>query len=493
MADKPRFRVPATSQPVKAVEGEPRDGPWMVHWPDGMLPNAWGKHWNYWQMGYDPIDGFGAVAVVEACVQAYASTISQCPGDHWRATYDKDGKPDGGRERVTNSALSRILRNPNHYQTRSDFILMLVRNLYLDGNSYHLAERNSRFEVSSLHPFDPRRSRAVVGQDQAIFYELAGNNVLEGPSTGFGNYNNSSLKFVVPQRDVMHVKLATEGDNWLKGIPPLKHARDAIMAQRMIARQLIHLFANGGRPSGVIHTDLNLTATQITELRSRLNESWKSVDDLTGGPPILTNGLKFQNVGLSSKEQDLASALKLTQDEIFMVYGVPPAILGMTDRSSFSSTEALMQFWLSGGLGFAINHIEVAFDQFFGLRGWPDEYVELDTRALLRPQEKDRIEALVRGVQGGLFAPNEARAAEDLPGVEYGDEPRVQQQVVPLSAWAQAPIQPAAAPAPDAPPPAGDEPTPSVEEAKSIANDNERDFEALIANFEGVSDVRSSE
>jgi HK97 family phage portal protein len=470
MVEKPRFRVPATSQPVKAVEGEPRDGPWHVHWPDGLLPNAWGKNWNYWQMGYDPIGGFGSVAVVEACVQAYASTIAQCPGDHWRATYDSDGKPDGGRERVTNSALSRVLRNPNHYQTRSDFIMMMVRNLYLDGNAYHLAERNARFEPSALHPFDPKQSQAVVGNDQAIFYELAGNNVLEGPG---GYRKNSQLKFLVPQRDVMHVKLATEGDNWLKGIPPVKHAWDAVVAQRLIARQLINLFANGGRPSGVIHTDLNLTASQIGELRARLNESWKGVDDLSGGPPILTNGLKFQNIGQSSKESDIASALRLTQDEIFMVYGVPPAILGMTDRSSFSSTEALMQFWLSGGLGFAINHIEVAFDQFFGLRGWPDEYVELDTRALLRAAYKDRIEALVRGVQGGVFSPDEARTSEDLPKTPYGDEPRVQQQVVPLSAWAQTLNQPATAPAADPAPPAPpagetDEPRePDLDTAKS--------------------------
>ncbi len=78
-----------------------------------------------------------------------------------------------------------------------------------------------------------------------------------------------------------------------------------------------------------------------------------------------------------------------------------------------------MQFWLSRGLGFAINHIEVAFDHFFGLRGWPDEWVEFDTAALLRVAYKDRIEALARGVQGGIYAPDEARNAEDLPKTPY--------------------------------------------------------------------------
>jgi hypothetical protein len=127
-----------------------------------------------------------------------------------------------------------------------------------------------------------------------------------------------------------------------------------------------------------------------------------------------------------------------------------------------------MQFWLSRGLGFAVNHIEVAFDQFFGLRGWPDEWTELDTQVLLRVAYKDRIEALSRGTISGIFSPNEARRTEDLPDMPFGDEPRVQQQVVPLSAWGE---KPPATPAPDPAPPAPAEPAdgadqPAVDEAR---------------------------
>jgi phage portal protein BeeE len=104
------------------------------------------------------------------------------------------------------------------------------------------------------------------------------------------------------------------------------------------------------------------------------------------------------------------------------------------------STETLMRFWLASGLGFALNHIEQAFDKLFGLSGVPDDYTEFDTSALLRSDQKDRIDALVRGVQGGVFSPNEARNQEGLDSVEYGDEPRVQQQVVPLSAVANIPV-----------------------------------------------------
>jgi hypothetical protein len=85
--------------------------------------------------------------------------------------------------------------------------------------------------------------------------------------------------------------------------------------------------------------------------------------------------------------------------------------------------------------------------------GQPDEYVEFSTDPLLRSQFKDRIDTLAKGVQGGIYSPNEARNSEGMDSVTDGDEPRVQQQVVPLSQIGKTP--PAPAPhAPLTPPPA---------------------------------------
>lgn len=465
--NKHRRAVPATI--IQKGEGEYRPGPWPVINPDGILPNEWGQWMNYWQMGYDPLP-VGHSAVVEACVSAYAQTIAMCPGDHWR------GLANGGRERVKNSALSRLLRWPNDYQSRSDFILGLVRNLYLDGNHYSWAQRNQRFEVANLHPFDPRQSRPHIAAGGEIIYQLGGNPIVE--SEIFGQPGPFAEHGLTPARDVLHIKLEVKPDNPLIGIPPLKHAAVAVGVQRAIGSQLLGFFTNMSRPSGVLRTELNLSKVQVDEMRNRWNEQAKGLN--AGGVPILTNGLQFQAIGASAKDAELAAALKLSQDEVFMVYGVPPAILGLADRSTFSSTEALMNFWLARGLGFAINHIEVAFDQFFGLAGWPDEYVELDTRALLRQEYRQRIEALARGVQGGIYSPDEARNSEDLPKVKdgFGEEPRVQQQVVPLSAWAKAPPK---TQAPPPAPPAGGQPAPTQPSAESVAAVKERLLAAIAA------------
>ena len=114
---KPRVRIPAGRSLVTKAEGQVSAGPWYLPVTGGWLPADVGNSWNWWQNGYD-VEGMQPSAIVEACISAYSQTVAMCHGDHWRL------KSDGGRERVTNSALARILKGgPNTYQTMSDFML----------------------------------------------------------------------------------------------------------------------------------------------------------------------------------------------------------------------------------------------------------------------------------------------------------------------------------------------------------------------------------
>src|SRR5262245_34456288 len=92
-----------------AAEGQYRPGPYALPVTGGMLSAEAGQYWNWWQLGYNPTGQSMQSAMVEACISAYAQTVAICPGDHWRQ------RDDGGRDRVTESALSRILRHPNSY------------------------------------------------------------------------------------------------------------------------------------------------------------------------------------------------------------------------------------------------------------------------------------------------------------------------------------------------------------------------------------------
>jgi HK97 family phage portal protein len=356
---------------------------------------------------------------------------------------------------VKNSSLSRVLKQPNAYSTMSDFMLNLTRQLYLDGNAYALALRNDRFEITELHLMDSRLSFPRVATTGDVFYRLYGNAVIQ--------YEFDCLPINVPQRDVLHVRLHADRNRRypfpLWGQTPLLAALNEVGLSETILQQQNNFYANQARPSAVLSTDLVLDKDQVQFLRDRWDEQSKGLNQ--GKTPILTAGLKVVPWGAPAKDAQIAEILKIAEQHIAVAFRVPLQILGL-GGTSFHSTEALMQFWIATGLGFALNHIEEAFGLLFALKGQPDEYVEFNTSALLRSAQKDRIEALARGVQGGIYAPNEAREQEGLEHVKYGDEPRVQQQVVPLSAAGaitaapQGPHPPPAPapPAPPAPPPA---------------------------------------
>ena len=142
----------------------------------------------------------------------------------------------------------------------------------------------------------------------------------------------------------------------------------------------------------------------------------------------------------------------MTDQNIALAFRMPLQILGI-GGTPFASTEALMSAWKSTGLGFALNHIEEAIGKLFGLRGYPEEYLELDTNALLRSSFKELIDALSNGTHR-VLAINEARSILGYGPVEGGDDVRVQQQDVPLSYGAN--LQPpGAAPALPKPDPTG--------------------------------------
>jgi HK97 family phage portal protein len=402
-----------------------------------LPPNA---PWNFWQMGMDPRPASGG-AIVTACIKAYAETTATCPGTHWR------GLDNGGRIRVGNSALSRILKRPNSYQTFPDFMLNFVWSLYATGNTYVLALQNNRFEVSELHLMNAQSCEPKVADSGELFYTLAGNPIIERRVT-------EDLLQTVPARFVLHVKLNSSPHNPLVGVPPLTAAALDVAASDMLVQQALSYAQNEGRPSGVITTDEKLSEAQVKEARARWNELTSGAN--AGGTPILTRGMKWEPSTSSSRDAQIAERLQYSDQRIATVFRIPLSLLSLTTgQIPSSSVEQLLRFWVSTSLGFLLNHVEEGFGGLFNLAGWPDEYVEFDTRALERSNQRDRIEALARGVQGGIYSPNEARAMEDLPAAEAGDEPRVQTQVVPLSFGAEPP--PAPAP-PAVQPPPGDIP-----------------------------------
>jgi HK97 family phage portal protein len=393
----------------KAAEGKYRPGPWLTN--DGVIAASWGRYLNFWQSGYNPQPYGERSAMVEACQSAYSQTVAMLPGDHWR------GLANGGRERVTNSALSRMLRRPNDYQSISDFLLNLTRALYQSGNAYAYAVRNNRAEIAELHLM--RDGQVALAEDGSIHYSLSGNEIVDG---------RFDLSSPVPARDVLHVRLHTPRHP-LKGESPILSAALDLGMYNVALQQQIIFFQNQARSSFILGTEEKFAVEQTDALRNKVSERLSGMNE--GLPLILTGGMKPFPLSTSAVDAQLAELLKMSAANIALAHRIPLQVLGLGE-TTYSSTEILNQAWLSTGLGFTLNHIELGFDALFKLSGGRDEYTEFDTSVLLRSAFKERIEALTTGTHR-VFTINEARSSEELPPVEGGDEIRVQQQDVPLS------------------------------------------------------------
>lgn len=430
---------------------------------DGVLAAGPGRFMNWWQMGYSLNPHGESNAMIEACVSAYAQTVAMCPADHWRKL------PNGGRERVSNSALSRVVKKPNDYQSSSDFFLNLTRTLYDKGEVFGVGIRNDRGEIREIHLM--REGHPRLAEDGSIFYSLAGNEIIE---------RRYDLSLPIPARDVLHVRLHTPRHP-LKGESPIMATvLDRAMSGAALNQQVAY-YLNEARPSFMLETDQKLTAEQTSELRAMWNEQTKGEN--AGGTPILSWGLKAKAASSNARDGQLAELLKMGDQNVALAFRMPLQVLGL-GGNTFASTELLMQSWIASGLGFALNHIEESFGLLFGLKGMPEEYLELDTKALLRSAYKDRIEGLARGTISGIYSPDEARAEEDLPAVAggHGVMPRVQQQVVPLSYGTD--LQPPSATPATPPAPAPDDEEDAAansdeEEARSY-DEHTRDIDARV-------------
>jgi phage portal protein BeeE len=149
-------------------------------------------------------------------------------------------------------------------------------------------------------------------------------------------------------------------------------------------------------------------------------------------------------------------------EDIARAFRVPMPLVNDNRHSTYNNVEQLLSVWLSGGLGFMIDHVENSLDQFFKLP--ITEVLEFDTDRLLRTDFAGRVDGYAKAIQHALMSPNEARAKfSGLPPVKNGDKPIVQQQMVPLG-WTEEQAQ-----TPPEPPPAANEPELTDEEKHGLA------------------------
>lgn len=337
------------------------------------------------------------VATVYACVRIISGAVANLPL-HVKRRVDAETRED-----MSDSSLWGVLRRrPNRWQTPSQFRRMMQAQILLRGNAYAQIVW-SRGNVIGLNPLDP--DRMEVEQTDAL--ELV-----------YTYTRRSGGKVRIPPRDVMHlVGLTLDG---VHGVSAITYARETIGLSMAQERHGATTFKNSARPSSVLTHPGKIGKEARENLRASLDE-YRAGGESEGKVLILEEGMASTPISMTAEDAQWIESRKFSRTDIAMFFGVPPHMIGDTEKSTS---------WGSGieqqSIGFVTYTLEdhlTTWEETINrdLVTAEDVYARFNRKALVRGDIKSRWEAYVKGMQWGVYSPNEVRALEDENPREGGD------------------------------------------------------------------------
>lgn len=403
----------------KGVEGNavtPIRDPFRMSSRFGWITESFGGSW---QRGLvlDTSENLLAFSAVFACVALISSDIAKL-----RIMVMRRDVKAGIWVEAENSPFGKLLRKPNRYQTRLQFIQQWITSKLLWGNTYVLKERDGRGMVSAMYVLDPSKVTPLVAPDGEVLYQLAADN-LAGVTKD---------RVAVPASEIIHDRGVCPFHP-LVGVSPLYAAgRSATQGNRIQANSQT-FFENMSRPAG----QLTAPARISDETAKRLKEAFESNFNGTnmGRLFVAGDGLKFEPFTMPADDAQLIEQLKWTGEDVARAFQVPAYKIGLGSMPALGNIGALNQEYYQQVLQYHIEAAEDLLDD--GLDLPTDISAEFDLEQLVRMDAKTRAETREIEIRSAVLKPNEARASENRPPVDGGDTVYMQQQNYSLAALAK--------------------------------------------------------
>lgn len=329
------------------------------------------------------------VAAVYACVRLISGAVANLPIEI------KERIDDDTRVNRTDLSLWNVMRRkPNSWQTPSQFKRMMQAHVLLRGNAYAQIVQ-SRGRVIALLPLDPDRMKVTQSDDSTLSYT-------------YRRRDGGSVK--LKQSEVFHlVGLTLDG---VTGVSAITYARETIGLSMAQEKHGSTTFRNAARPSIVLSHPGKLGQEGQEFLRASLDE-YRQGGASEGKSLILEEGMTTSQISMTAEDAQWIESRKFSRTDIAMFFGVPPHMIGDTEKSTS---------WGSGIEQQSIGFVTYTLEDH--LTTWeettnrdlilePSVYARFNRRALVRGDIKTRTDHYVKMLQWGVYNPNEVRARED--------------------------------------------------------------------------------
>jgi HK97 family phage portal protein len=263
----------------------------------------------------------------------------------------------------------------------------------------------SRDEPVALIPMQPDRVECEQLADFSLRYTWA---------------RRDGGKVVLSQKEVFHlVGLSLDG---VHGVSPLTYARETVGLAQAQEQAGAAVFKNGPRASVVLEHPKQLGEEGRSNIRASLDE-YRAGGDREGRALILEEGMKIAPLTMTAEDAQWIESRKFSRSDIAMFFGVPPFMIGDTEKSTSwgSGIEQQNQAFLTYTAEDDLTMWEQTIARDLIVDPASKLYARFNRAALVKGDIKTRTSAYQSALQWGWMSPDEVRGLEDMNPREDGE------------------------------------------------------------------------
>jgi len=345
---------------------------------------------------------------LRAVVDFLSNSIAQLP----LKVYVRNEETE--RQRDRNSEAARLLWRPNGDQTAYEFFRGLAIEYFVYGSVYCWVFRDADSPSGWQIRLIP--SGWVTDSEYRNVYAPESIRV----------QTQSGLATDIPRSEFVQFRTYSPG-NPGGYVSPISALRQTLQEQIEAGNYRKQLWKSSGRLNATLTRPANVQPWDDETRRkfiTAFREAWGPGGSKAGSIPLLEDGMELKPFNSSFKESQWAESVKLSRESVAAAYGVNPSLIWHTETQTYASAKDNARALYAECLGPVLQMFQQRINSFLlpMIGADPDTYVEFDLTEKLKGSFEERASILQSAVGGPWMTRNEARADNNLPPVDGGDD-----------------------------------------------------------------------
>lgn len=313
---------------------------------------------------------------------------------------------------------------PNPYMTSSIFWSTVEMNRNHYGNAYVW----KRYQGSSI------KDLWIMPSDRvSLVYDNDGTFGAEDKLWYQYSDSRSGKIYVFPHDDVLHFKTSISFDG-MTGIPVsemLKYTVDGALESQGFMN---NLYKTGLTGKAVLEYTGDLEKDAKTRLVKGFEEFANGSQNAGKIIPVPL-GMKLVPLDIKLTDSQFFELKKYSALQIAAAFGIKPNQINDYEKSSYASAEAQNLAFYIDTLLFIVKQYEeeITYKVLSTMLIKDGYFFKFNVNVILRADIKSQMEALSKGVNNGIYSPNDARGYLDLPAKDGGDVLMVNGNYIPIT------------------------------------------------------------